>query len=403
MKILFVATHPLLGTGYARVANKITNYLADLPGVEVVYYAVQAYFNQFVKDRVSDDRIKFYYAHELEKGTFLDMAFHKLQSVIEIEKPDALFIYNDIPVILNYLQSVSRHLLPPKIFLYVDIVYTWEKPMYFNLLNKFNITQIFTFLDFWKDHLINDMGFDKNKVTTLPHGVDFEKFKDIPTSEAKKELGLKPDDFLVVNMNRNSFRKGLNYTITGFLDFLNEQNMNPKLKLYLNGKIFTDGSTVSNDIREIIKMECFSKKLNYEKIIRNNIIFTDTSTLKSDEKINIIYNAADVGINTCVGEGFGLTCVEHAYLNKPQIVTELPVFKETLGVYGFWCDIEHTSIAPPEDCVHGYIHFPNTRVITKHLNNIFENKITNVNSKDFVKSKFSWENIYKVLDRFFKN
>ena len=39
-----------------------------------------------------------------------------------------------------------------------------------------------------------------------------------------------------------------------------------------------------------------------------------------DELLNKIYNAADVGINTADGEGWGLVSFEHASCKKPQIV-----------------------------------------------------------------------------------
>jgi D-inositol-3-phosphate glycosyltransferase len=36
-----------------------------------------------------------------------------------------------------------------------------------------------------------------------------------------------------------------------------------------------------------------------------------------------LYNAADVGLNTCIGEGFGLCNMEHAALGRPQIVSKV--------------------------------------------------------------------------------
>ena len=66
MKVFFMCTHCNQATGYARVANKLTNYLADLPGVEVVYYAFQNYPNQHIEDRFIDPRIKFFDALELD-------------------------------------------------------------------------------------------------------------------------------------------------------------------------------------------------------------------------------------------------------------------------------------------------------------------------------------------------
>jgi len=54
-----MATHPCLGTGYARVANKLTNHLATLPGVEVVYFAFGNYKGGEINDRFVDPRIRF--------------------------------------------------------------------------------------------------------------------------------------------------------------------------------------------------------------------------------------------------------------------------------------------------------------------------------------------------------
>ena len=42
----------------------------------------------------------------------------------------------------------------------------------------------------------------------------------------------------------------------------------------------------------------------------------------TDEKLNTLYNACDVGLNTCLGEGFGLCNLEHACLGKPQIISK---------------------------------------------------------------------------------
>jgi hypothetical protein len=51
----------------------------------------------------------------------------------------------------------------------------------------------------------------------------------------------------------------------------------------------------------------------------------------TEEYINILYNAADVGLNTCCGEGFGLTNMEHACIGKFQIVSAVPAFREILS------------------------------------------------------------------------
>jgi hypothetical protein len=87
MKIFFISTHSNQGTGYARVANKITNYLANLPGIEVVYYAFQNYKGQEVKDRFIDPRIKFYDALEIDPETPNGFGYRGIVPAITKENP----------------------------------------------------------------------------------------------------------------------------------------------------------------------------------------------------------------------------------------------------------------------------------------------------------------------------
>jgi hypothetical protein len=46
------------------------------------------------------------------------------------------------------------------------------------------------------------------------------------------------------------------------------------------------------------------------------------------EKLNQVYNSADIGINTCIGEGWGLVNTEHAATGVAQLVPDHTSFKE---------------------------------------------------------------------------
>jgi len=59
--------------------------------------------------------------------------------------------------------------------------------------------------------------------------------------------------------------------------------------------------------------------LNYIKAIRN-------PQSSNDEYINNLYNACDIGINCCDGEGFGLCNFENAGVGKPQIIPKIGGF-----------------------------------------------------------------------------
>ena len=51
----------------------------------------------------------------------------------------------------------------------------------------------------------------------------------------------------------------------------------------------------------------------------------------SDRDINILYNACDIGLNTCEGEGFGLCQFEHLAIGCPQVAANIGGFKEFLN------------------------------------------------------------------------
>ena len=89
--------------------------------------------------------------------------------------------------------------------------------------------------------MVDDLNFDPSNVTTMVHGVDFERFVDVPREEAKVKAGFKPDDYLVVNMNRNSSRKMWETTIKAFLELLQRENMNPRIKLFCGGSSLLQG------------------------------------------------------------------------------------------------------------------------------------------------------------------
>jgi glycosyltransferase involved in cell wall biosynthesis len=398
MKLLFVSTHPLQGTGYARVANKISNYLANIPGVEVVYYALQNFTT--IEGRTIDPKIKIYDAQKMDSKTLF--SYDGFVPVLEKEKPDALFIYYEPALAINYMDMIPPHLKPKYLYLYLDIVYRWQKQSLYTDLKRINPTHIFTFLDYWKRHLVDELGFDKDKVTTLPHGIDFDKFFRIPAEEAKLKLGFKIDDYIILNMNRNSFRKMLDRTIRPFLQFLKEEKFNPRIKLLFGCEPHRKGD-INNNLVDLIVVECFNAKINPDVILKNHIFFMSGAGNRSDEQMNLIYNASDVGINTSGGEGFGLTLAEHGYLGKTIITSQNPAALEVLGGFAYYINVSTVMTAPGSECNIGHVLLSDEDHITELMKGHFEFPGFFEQLPGYLIKKFSWENAYKVLDQFFRN
>jgi hypothetical protein len=85
------------------------------------------------------------------------------------------------------------------------------------------------------------------------------------------------------------------------------------------------------DIQRIYLEELKDNGMDFQEFGRR-ILMIDTSppNLLTDEAINQLYNAADIGINTSDGEGFGLCQLEHMYVGAPQIVTDVGSYRTFL-------------------------------------------------------------------------
>jgi D-inositol-3-phosphate glycosyltransferase len=115
------------------------------------------------------------------------------------------------------------------------------------------------------------------------------------------------DAWIVLNANRNQPRKRIDVTIKGFARFARDKP--PGVRLYLHMGIVDCGWNVV----------ALARRHGIEDRL---IVTADESLLPAvpDEALNHIYNACDVGLNTSLGEGWGLVNLEHAATGAAQVV-----------------------------------------------------------------------------------
>ena len=319
MRILFFATYPTQPTGYARIGNILSNHLAQA-GHEVHYLGISHFQNSAIERDIHPfihliDAL----AERQEDSKELygvDIIGDKVREI----KPDLVFLYNDVIVINRILNEFITTRLEKtfKLCIYMDLVYEYQRPLYFQNIQAW-ADLILVFSDCWKRNLTT-MGLPAEKIDILPHGFDAELFHPMDTQTAKQQMGFAPDDFLILNTNRNAYRKAHDITIEAFLKFLKKQDYNKKIKLFLN---MLQESSQGYTILDMIKVVCMKNEIDYEKVIMNHIFIRPSAAYLQDEKLNILYNASDVGLNTCLGEGFGLCNLEHACIGKPQIISQV--------------------------------------------------------------------------------
>ena len=163
-----------------------------------------------------------------------------------------------------------------------------------------------------------------------------KQFYPVDKKKARKDLGLNEDDFIVFNGNRNQVRKRLDITISAFAKFAVDR---PDAKLYLHMGMKDQGWDI---------MPLFAREMNRQGLDPNNrIIMTKPDPNPPSvpvELLNTIYNVADVGVNTCKGEGWGLVNFEHAACRVAQVVPDHTSCKEIFDGAGLLIRSLHADV-----------------------------------------------------------
>ncbi len=318
MKILIIG-QVSQATGLSRITRIIAEELSEIFEVHIL---------GFDTDEKSKETIKtsrFILHHNTSPIDIF--AEESLQSLVNDLKPEAILIYHDPWIIPRFTKSLfkSNHKA-------ILVGYT---PLDGNIL-QIDIIRQLTCLDALV--VFNEFGYDavrsaaqkagvsQNKpfhnIAVIPHPLSEDKFyqlggEALPSSlrrlAARKELF--PDKpsiwkgFWVLNANRNQPRKRIDITLKGFAKFAEGKPDDVRLYLHMSTK---------NSFTEVEKMV---RELGLKK----RIIYTAEGKQHPEvpcEHLNLIYNACDVGVNTSMGEGWGLVSFEHAATGAPQVVPD---------------------------------------------------------------------------------
>jgi len=309
-------------TGFARVSHGVLDYVTkkhDIVGIGVNYKGDPHNYNFPIFP------------------AFLGGDIYGAKRVVDLinsSEFDYIFMLNDAWVINLYLKTIKGTIKKklPKIFVYFPVDAEYHDPDWYE--NFDIVTKAFTYTDFGKA-VVKGAAPDLD-IGVIPHGTNSEMFyKKFKTkSEAKVHLlseqasllGDPKDLFIVLNANRNQPRKRLNVTMEGFSKFAADKPAN--VKLYMHCGIKDASINVS--------------KLSERYDINDRLIVTSLATGVQNvtiEHLNDIYNACDIGINTSLGEGWGLTNTEHAFTEAAQVVPNHSACAEIFHDCGLLMDI----------------------------------------------------------------
>ena len=321
VKLLIVSTHANQVNGYSKVAFNMIKHLATLPWLQIVHYGTQTLVNADL-GRAYPQNVKVIDATALDKEKQPGFALSELPAIIQQEKPNVVFIYNDLSVICAYIESIRKVIENRyfKIWAYVDTTYQQQPQAMIDVLNR-DVERIFCFTKTWKD-AIKTQGITR-PIDVLPHGVDSTMFRSIPKELARQSLGLPKDVFLFTSLNKNIPRKRLDVLIISFVKLMVRFPTKPIFCLIVADKGDRGGFALFDIFAREIKLQGASVDM-----FGNRLLITSQDTCYKDADINMLYNCGDAGLSCAEGEGFGLCAFEQMSVGIPQIVPEINGYTE---------------------------------------------------------------------------
>ena len=326
-KLLWVADFAAM-TGFGRVSGAV------LPHLKEKYDVVVLACNWHGDPVPEQQDFKMYPAsNRFQQAPFGEQ---RIREIVEREQPDIVFSLNDPWIVSAQYQQIEDLHKQDKFkfcgYLTMDS-YNWIGGIHQHINNW---DSLIAFTEFGAHEFLK-AGIQR-PVTVIPHGLDTNVFYPMDKAEARKKLGLPDDLFIVLNANRNQFRKRQDITITGFSKFCVDK---PDTKLYMHCGLKDQGWDL---------MQLFGREMMKQKVDPNNrIIMTTNSPTPpnvSTEMLNTIYNAADVSVNTCKGGGWELVNFECAACNVAQIVPDHTSTKEVFEGYGKLIRCDHIDVDP---------------------------------------------------------
>jgi len=332
MRFLLVSTHVDQTTGYSKVSHNLLKQISTLsPKVKAFHFGFQRHPGRTSVRKVPEGVIT-YDAAANEDPKEEGFGFNKIHEYVEMVNPDVVMIYNDPLIVMRFIESMKheRGKSSYKLWIYLDQVYEGiAQPLIETIRDHSD--RIYCFSDLWKKKFADYGPFPDVRV--IEHAVDPTVFSCMAASSVasvRTNLNVPSDAILFLNANRNSQRKRLDLTLGGFARLLARNPTKPYHLLILTNASPQSGAFY--DLQRIFIEELKGQGLDVQTHVRK-LLLIDSSppNLMTDEAINQIYNASDIGVNTSDGEGFGLCQLEHMYTGAPQVVTDVGTYSSFLN------------------------------------------------------------------------
>jgi D-inositol-3-phosphate glycosyltransferase len=251
------------------------------------------------------------------------------RDVVRERRAAAVLLLNDVWMLKNYMHALGpvRQELGTRVVAYCPLDGCFPDPSWmapFDAVDRF-----VTFTGFGQREMSAAVGqltaagaqFPFDGIDVIPHGCDTGTFRPLGGRRAvrrqlfagRADVHELEDAFIVLNANRPVPRKRVDLTIEGFARFARGKPRNVRLYLHQAIQVGQDRARIDG----WIEAAGIRDRVIMPVIMPDEV---GQGAITSDERLNQIYNACDVGLTTTMGEGWGLVSVEHGATGAAQIV-----------------------------------------------------------------------------------
>ena len=381
-------------SGLSYVALNIAKYFF-FKGYDVHYCVISG------EDSKVDDLInKGHFFHEcfLESQIFncqnkKESSYRDFNELLKKLKPNIVFSIHDLWQFEHIAFSEYRDTFTWIAYCPIESDFYSEylvNPSYYNKNIRKSLSEICKGIDYAIPYnIVGKAQLSKLKANTtdpLPNGLNDYYFDDSEIDRYKIFKGmLKDDDFLFMTVGHNFNRKGLDYVVDAFYQFLQhiEDDKKKKYKLYIHG--YLDTVDVGTDIKSMIH----TLKLS------NNILMSQPQQI-SKRDLYKRYKCANCYIGLPLAEGFGYGFMEAMINGIPIIYHKVGGISEyiknslsissvaTMRPNNYYCDWKIPDVEEASSKMLVAVDFIDREVIKKC--NYEEGK------------KYTWDAIYHRLD-----
>jgi len=244
------------------------------------------------------------------------------------------------------LTPVFRNGCPIPLCVYYTSEFGWVDHTYFSIngerfvsdeaLSSYlssNPQVSFTAPSVWSSWGVARFDVPESRNRIIAHGVEPSIFKlhtdPSRRNEVRAAYGLRDSDLLLLNIGAMTRNKGIEFILLAMHELVNKRGLHEvKLLLKGTGDLYSSRLFIESYFERFLK-EGLITKGEISNLFQGSIVFTDQTV--SFDRLNDLYNAADLYISPYVAEGFNLTVLEALAAGLPVMVPETGSTREFIN------------------------------------------------------------------------